>query len=339
MKILSIIIPMYNMEKYIPRCLNSLVSIKSELLHDLEILVINDGSVDRSLEIAEVYHAKYPDSVRVVDKKNGNYGSCINRGLQEATGRYIKVLDADDSFDSSGLEQIVSFLQTIHSVDMVVSDYYISYSDRVKKDRITFRLPSKKVCNLNEDKYIRLIYGIQMHAIIFRTQMLIDMHYKQTEGISYTDQEWCFFPLMHVKTMLYVDVPLYDYFMGRPGQTMSPESLKKTIDHVIKVANNMLEKYIQLDKAAISQSKYYYLRHRIVIKYKDIYRLMLIHFDEVSFSKVKFKSLDKFIKEKSPQIFRLVGLLSVYKRTLPIPHVLLYRWFGLRIYNLICRKK
>ncbi|MDQ9822343.1 glycosyltransferase family A protein, partial [Acinetobacter sp. 163] len=76
-----------------------------------EILVINDGSVDRSLEIAEVYHAKYPDSVRVVDKKNGNYGSCINRGLQEATGRYIKVLDADDSFDSSGLEQIVSFLQ------------------------------------------------------------------------------------------------------------------------------------------------------------------------------------------------------------------------------------
>lgn len=204
---------MYNMEKYIPRCLNSLVSIKSELLHDLEILVINDGSVDRSLEIAEVYHAKYPDSVRVVDKKNGNYGSCINRGLQEATGRYIKVLDADDSFDSSGLEQIVSFLQTIHSVDMVVSDYYISYSDRVKKDRITFRLPSKKVCNLNEDKYIRPIYGIQMHAIIFRTQMLIDMHYKQTEGISYTDQEWCFFPLMHVKTMLYVDVPLYDYFM------------------------------------------------------------------------------------------------------------------------------
>lgn len=69
MKILSIIIPMYNMEKYIPRCLNSLVSIKSELLHNLEILVINDGSVDRSLEIAEVYHAKYPDSVRVVDKK------------------------------------------------------------------------------------------------------------------------------------------------------------------------------------------------------------------------------------------------------------------------------
>ena len=68
-----------------------------------------------------------------------------------------------------------------------------------------------------------------MHAIIFRTQMLIDMHYKQTEGISYTDQEWCFFPLMHVKTMLYVDVPLYDYFMGRPGQTMSPESLKKLL--------------------------------------------------------------------------------------------------------------
>lgn len=326
---------MYNMEKYIVRCLDSLVSINDELLQSLEILVINDGSKDRSLEIANVYQKNYPYSVNVVDKVNGNYGSCINRGLEVAKGRYIKVLDADDSFDSTGLEQILSVLISIAPVDMLVTDYYVSYADRKKKDKVTFKLPVKKVCNLDENQYIRPIYGIQMHAIIYRTQMLIDMHYKQTEGISYTDQEWCFFPLMQVTTMFYVNIPLYDYFMGRPGQTMSPEALKKTIGHLVKVANYMLEEYVQLDRSNLSNSKYYYLRHRIVIKYKDIYRLLLIYFDDASFSKINFRELDSFIKKKSPKIFYLVGLLSFYKRTLPIPHVLLYRLFGIRIHNII----
>lgn len=326
------------MENYIVRCLDSLVAIKLDLLKFLEILVINDGSKDRSLEIANLYKEKYPYVVRVIDKENGNYGSCVNRGLKEATGRYIKVLDSDDSFDSAGLEQIVSLLMNIDPVDMVVTDYYVSYAGSSKKNRVSFRLPINFVCNLYKNKYLRAIYGIQMHAIIYRTQMLINMNYKQTEGISYTDQEWCFFPIMEARTMFYIDVPLYNYFIGRPGQTMSPESLKKTVEHVIKVADNMLEKYIQLDSSSFPNSKSYYLRHRIVIKYKDIYRLLLIDFDDASFSKEKFRKLESYIKGKSPKIFWLIGLLSLYKRSIPIPHVLLYRWFGLRIHNIIRRK-
>ena len=88
-KILTIIIPTYNMEKYLRRCLDSLI-IDEEGMKQLEVLVINDGSKDSSSQIAHEYQDKYPDTFRVIDKENGNYGSCINRGLKEATGKYVK---------------------------------------------------------------------------------------------------------------------------------------------------------------------------------------------------------------------------------------------------------
>ena len=87
-KVITIVIPTYNMERYLDRCLNSLI-IAPDLMDKLEVLVINDGCKDRSSEIGHSYEAKFPNSFRVIDKENGNYGSCINRGLKEATGNLI----------------------------------------------------------------------------------------------------------------------------------------------------------------------------------------------------------------------------------------------------------
>lgn len=95
-KILTIIIPTYNMEKYLRHCLDSLIVPNMD---KVEVLMINDGSKDSSSAIGHEYQNRYPKTFRVIDKENGNYGSCINRGLKEATGKYVKVLDADDSFD------------------------------------------------------------------------------------------------------------------------------------------------------------------------------------------------------------------------------------------------
>lgn len=106
-KILTIIIPAYNMEKFLPYCLDSLL-IESRL-EDVEVLVINDGSTDRTSAIAHEYEERLHGIVRVIDKNNGNYGSCINVGLKEAAGRYIKILDADDSFDTDNFGLFISF--------------------------------------------------------------------------------------------------------------------------------------------------------------------------------------------------------------------------------------
>lgn len=102
-KLLTIVIPTYNMQDYLHRCLYSLVLEDEQLMSQLEVLVINDGSKDRSSEIGHEYEAKYPDVIRVIDKENGNYGSCVNRALAEATGKYFRMLDADDWCDTSAL--------------------------------------------------------------------------------------------------------------------------------------------------------------------------------------------------------------------------------------------
>ena len=120
-KVLSIIIPMYNMENYIGKCLQSLLDIPTECLESIDIIVVNDGSKDQSLRIATSYQKKYPEVIRVIDKENGNYGSCINAGLAKALGTYVKVLDSDDYFSSVGLSAILEKISSIPVMDMIAN--------------------------------------------------------------------------------------------------------------------------------------------------------------------------------------------------------------------------
>ena len=143
-KILTIIIPTYNMEKYLRRCLDSLI-IDEEGMKQLEVLVINDGSKDSSSQIAHEYQDKYPDTYRVIDKENGNYGSCINRGLKEATGKYVKVLDADDWFDTKNFRLYFSDLSKV-DVDLVVNDFVIVNEKNVVTKKFKF-------CNLLKNPF------------------------------------------------------------------------------------------------------------------------------------------------------------------------------------------
>ena len=87
-KIITIIIPAYNMESLLNKCCDSLL-VDESLRAFLEVLIINDGSKDKTLDIAKSYEERYPDVFRVIDKENGQYGSCINRGLKEAKGKFI----------------------------------------------------------------------------------------------------------------------------------------------------------------------------------------------------------------------------------------------------------
>ena len=94
MKVLTVLVPTYNVEKYLRRCLDSLLL--PEVFEEIEVLVVNDGSKDGSADIARAYEKKYPQTVVFVDKENGGHGSTINVGIEKAQGTYFKVLDSDD---------------------------------------------------------------------------------------------------------------------------------------------------------------------------------------------------------------------------------------------------
>ena len=123
-KVLSVIIPVYNMEKYIRQCLESLMI--REILDKIEILVVLDGSTDRSEEIAMEYVAAHPDSVRVISKPNGGHGSAINTGMDHAAGEYVKVLDSDDWVNKKAFIRLVEGLEKFHT-DIVWSNFFWVY--------------------------------------------------------------------------------------------------------------------------------------------------------------------------------------------------------------------
>ena len=221
-KVLSIIIPTYNMEKYLRKCLDSLI-VSDENMQWLEVLVVNDGSKDSSSQIAHEYEAKYPQTFRVIDKENGNYGSCINRGLKEATGKYVKVLDADDYSEPSTLNEYLLFLAK-NDADAFITDFEIVDSSgnvTGKRDFTRFFQKEGIVVSFPDLLANKKDVAFQMHALTYRLSMIREMGYKQTEGISYTDTEWATIPMTRVKFVCYFHDSIYRYLVGREGQTMA----------------------------------------------------------------------------------------------------------------------
>lgn len=230
-KQISIIIPTYNMEKYIGKCLDSLLIPEFDRV---EVLVVNDGSKDRSSEIAHSYADRYPGSIRVIDKANGNYGSCINTALPMCTGRYVKVLDADDTFDTGAFSVYVKAL-SMRDEDVVVNDYAMVYDDKPDSPRPTFRqlgYEAEKTYSF-EDVYRYISADLHMHCVAYKLGNILAMNYRQTEGVSYTDNEWIFAPIGIADSFAFVDCGyLYRYLLGRGGQTVDPAmSLARIHEH------------------------------------------------------------------------------------------------------------
>ena len=216
-KLLTLIIPTYNMERYLKKCLDSLLVARN--LDCLEVLVVNDGSKDASSAIAHEYSEKYPRSIRVIDKENGNYGSCINRGVAEGCGKYVKILDADDHFDTQVLDDVLEQMKTVDA-DLFLTDTVQIHEDGSFVLKNDFSIPPMQVVDFGG--YTK-VDEMPMHCIAYKLENVRRLGYRQTEGISYTDTEWAFFPMESVTTCFYFPQGLYRYLIGRAGQTMAPE--------------------------------------------------------------------------------------------------------------------
>lgn len=245
MKNLSVIIPSYNMEKYLPKCLGSLI-VAPELMEKLEVLIVNDGSKDRTSEIAHGFAEKWPETFKVLDKKNGNYGSCINAALPEAAGRFVKVLDADDSFDTAAFGEFLTYIscQTEPFPDLILTDY-----DEVDETGAVMRhvespiVPNRTV---SVGEFLNARSDVQMHAFAYKTSVVREMGYRQLEGVSYTDVEWVRIPMLKVRTLVRCPVTLYKYLVGRVGQTMDAQKRAKSWWMVGEVALDMLRQFGRL---------------------------------------------------------------------------------------------
>lgn len=287
-KILTIVVPVYNMEQYLSRCLESFIIKDEVLLSQVQVIVVNDGSKDQSLAIACEYESKYPQVFEVIDKINGNYGSCINTGLEIATGKYFRILDADDWFDSDQFAIYVKKLIVIPDTDVIFTNYTIHQVKRKKRIRMK---NAREEFVYNCDNYDFIHNGnrmlLRMHAMTFDTEFMRKINLRLQTGISYTDIEYCYFPLSKANKLLFLNVNLYQYYIGRIGQTVSKDCIIRNIDHFYKVAIRVVTDYLKLKNIGICKQRalidiisnpisHIYLINLVLLKNPSEYQLSLM---------------------------------------------------------------
>lgn len=243
MKLLTIAIPCYNSQDYMENCINSLLTGGE----DVEILIVDDGSKDATSEIADSYAKRYPTIVRAIHQENGGHGAAVNTGIANATGLYFKVVDSDDWVDEEAYKQILSKLSELaggkQTLDMFISNFvYEKQGAKHKKVmRYTREFPQGEIFTWNDVRHMKKGKYILMHSVIYRTKLLHECGLELPRHTFYVDNIFVYKPLPYVKTMYYLDVDFYRYFIGREDQSVNEKVMIGRIDQQIKVNKIMVE--------------------------------------------------------------------------------------------------
>ena len=232
MKLLSIAIPCYNSEAYMRKCVESLLAGGE----DVEIIIVDDGSKDKTAEIADDYAQKYPSIVKAVHQENGGHGSAVNTGIDNATGLYFKVVDSDDWLKKEAYLQVLDTLKELtggsETLDMLVCNFVYEKEGEKRKKVMHYRhiLPADKIVAWEDCRHFGKGHYILMHSVIFRTKLLKECGIRLPEHTFYVDNLYVFEPLPYVRKLYYLDVNLYRYYIGREDQSVNEEIMISRID-------------------------------------------------------------------------------------------------------------
>lgn len=302
-KILSIVVPTYNIKDYIRKCLSSFLN--NDLLPLIEVIVVNDGSTDSSSSIAKEFLNKYPQSFVVIDKENGGHGSTINTALKIASGSFFMVVDGDDWVDSIALLKVVKKLQENNYVDAIFFNYVseIKYKDKQKKHNL------KKVFGnegnvILDDAKIDVTTRILLANTIYKTSNLRSIKLFLDENTFYVDVEYLVYPLTTIKNAIYVNEYVYHYLIGRPAQSTNMNTALNYINDRKKVITNIIN-YFKINQFNFS-SKYSKRSYLVTLASSINHHYNMLIFSNKKFS-VEIKKFDLFLKENDIELYRFVG--------------------------------
>lgn len=242
MKLVTFAVPCYNSESYMEKCVETLLTGGEEV----EIILVNDGSKDGTKEIADRYAEQYPTIVRAIHQENGGHGEGVNQGIRHATGLYYKVVDSDDWADLDALKSVLDklreFSQMDQPVDMLVANYvYEHVEDNTQKVvRYTNVFPQNKIFGWKDVGRFRVSQFLLMHSVFYRTKLVRDCGMELPKHTFYVDNIFVYQPLPLVKTMYYMNVDFYRYFIGRADQSVNEKVMVTRVDQQIRVTKHMI---------------------------------------------------------------------------------------------------
>ena len=268
-KYLTIVIPAYNVAHYLTKTLDSLVCCKH--LAALDIIIINDGSTDRTQEISVSYAVKYPKSVRVVSKENGGHGSGINTGLTLAIGKFFSVMDGDDWGNADALDRIVEIMAS--ATEDVLAANFQTYN-MGSGDRAHYRFGKVEYGRgYSIDELVKSGIPLVMHELFYRTGLLREVHLHIRERVSYDDEEYCMMPFAKAESVRFIDEEYYVYRQGDANQSMSPENQLKRFHDKYEVLKDMIR---FTERPGIRAANLAYMQSRIDDLITSVYFLWLI---------------------------------------------------------------
>lgn len=316
MRLISFCVPCYNSQEYMKKCLDSLLVCGD----DAEIIIVNDGSTDDTLSIAREYERDHSDIVRVIDKPNGGHGSGVNAGLAVATGLYYKVVDSDDWLNTDALKTLLDTMKAnIASgtdVDLYITNFVYSRYDGNRSMRFVKNFPTNRVFDWSETKPLKGGHMLLMHSLVYNTERLRLSNTVLPEHTFYVDNLFAYKPLPFMRTVYYLDIDLYMYYIGRPGQSVSMNNMIARYEQQMRVMELMLYSYTYDELSKMSKG----LR-KIMYHCLEVIMLNTAFFTTAKYSaerKRQYYHMWKKLKQTDKKLYKklkhhtLVCLLNVF---------------------------
>lgn len=313
MKLLTFAVPCYNSAAYMEKCVASLLPGGEEV----EILIIDDGSTDETAEIADRLEREHPTVIRAIHKPNGGHGSAVNTGITNARGIYFKVVDSDDCVREDAYQEILQKLHELtggsRTLDMLISNFVYDKAAEKHHKVMHYRhiLPRNEFFTWSDIHHFYKGHYILMHSVIFRTKLLRECGIRLPEHTFYVDNLYVFEPLPYVKTMYYLDVNFYRYYIGRADQSVNEKVMIGRIDQQIKVNKLMVDYYVEeMPRIHANVKVKRYMRNYLDI-ITTISSVLLIRSEQEE-NLEKKKELWAYIKEKDKWLWARLryGLLG-----------------------------
>ncbi len=304
--ILTFAIPCYNSAEYMHNCIDSLLCAGD----DTEILIINDGSTDSTGEIADGYAAKYPKKIRVIHQENGGHGEGVNQGLRNASGLYYKVVDSDDKLNPPALDKLLcrmrEHVKAGKQIDMYVANYVYDHADNSPKKVMRYNnvFPEETECTWDDTGRFWVTQYLMMHSVVYRTALLRECGTVLPKHTFYVDNLYMYDPFPSVKSMYYMNLDLYMYFIGRADQSVAEANVIKRIDQQLLVTRLMLDAHDLFEIKKKSRRLYTYMVHELALMV--CISSIFLYCSKTEENYKKADALWEYIRNKNIRIYRIL---------------------------------
>ena len=306
-KVISFGIPCYNSSEYMDNCISSILR-GSDFAEDVQVIIVDDGSTeDDTLAKAREWERRYPTIVKAVHQENGGHGMAVLKALENSEGTYFKVVDSDDWVDGKALVELLALLRRFADLDMrvdlVVTNYVYEHMEDGTSNVVDygFALPRGKVFNWSQIGHFNMSQNLLMHALCYRTDVLRDGGIPMPAHTFYVDNIYAYVPLPRCKTLYYLDVDLYRYFIGREDQSVNEKVMASRIDQQLRVTRIMMRSYHLYDDVHEPKLRSY------MLGYFTIMMAVCSIFSRLSDKDGAMDELEKLwgeLKEYDPRMYR-----------------------------------